>query len=268
MLEADSDQQALNPAEPGDIPADSPPAVPTETPEQSAETSNGDDSAESRAEKPKGGFQRRISELTRAQRELREELARERAEREALQSKLNPVSTEKEPQRDQFDDWDSYERARVRYEARQAFREESQAREAEMQQRAMQQQAAQVHTQWESRLDAAREQFDDLDEYVDVVGERLNPVLAEVIKAAELGPQIVRHLGQNPKDLDRITNLPGIQAVYELARLETRLNTRPKASNAPTPANPVKTTAAPANALRDDLDMKAWMDRRRTELRR
>ena len=267
MSEDDTDQQAVNPAETGDIPAASPTAAPTEVPEQSEETSNGEDSAESRAEKPKGGFPRRISELTRAQRELREELARERAEREALQSRLNPATSEKEPQRDQFDDWDSYERARVRYEARQAIREETQAREAAMQQRAYMQQAAQVHTQWESRLDAAREQFDDLDEYVDVVGERLSPVLAEAIKTAEMGTHLVRYLGQNPKELGRITNLPDLQAVYELARIESRLNARPKASNAPAPGTPVKTTAAPTNALRDDMDMKAWMARRNAELR-
>jgi hypothetical protein len=87
------------------------------------------------------------------------------------------------------------------------------------------------------------------------------------IKASEKAPELVRHLGQNPRELERITNLPPIQAVYEIARLETRLTEQPKASKAPAPASPVKTTTPPANALRDDSDIGSWMKARTRQVR-
>lgn len=264
MSDIDTEQQAV-PAETGDIPAASPTADAPAVPEPVAETSGEDTAAEAEKEKPKGGFQRRISELTREQRRLREELARERAEREALQ---RGQPSEEPPQREKFATWEEYEAANVRFIARQEIRNETAAlRQAE----AARAQAAQMqtlHEQWESKWDAARDKYDDIDDYVEVVGEKLTPDVALAIKAADAGPELVRYLGQNPRELDRITSLPGVQAVYELARLETKLTAKPKASAAPNPPSNVRTTSAPQNALRDDIDVKAWMERRRAELKR
>jgi hypothetical protein len=266
MSDFDTEQQAV-PADTGDIPAASPTAAAPSVPAPDAENLIGDDTPESQGagNKPKGGFQRRISELTRQQRELREELARERAEREALQQRAS--SSDDEPTRDKFDSWDDYERAHVRYVARQEIQAQTQQmREAESS-RIREQQASELRDEWESRLDAARDEHDDIDEYVDVVGERIGPMMAMAIQSSEVGPGLVRYLGQNPKELDRILNLPAVAAVRELGRLETRLQARPRASNAPAPTSGVKTTTAPANALRDDSDIGSWMKARNAQLR-
>lgn len=263
MSDIDTDQQAV-PADTG-VPAAPPTATESAAPEPTSETS-GDDTPASQGEKekPKGGFQRRISELTRQQRELREELARERAAREAMERKGQSAEP---PKRDDFASWDEYERANVAYVARQVLQEERTKAATEAQQEALQRQAAEIHQSWESKLDAARDTYDDIDEYVDAVGEQLTPVLAEAIKAAEKAPELVRHLGQHPKDLERLQRLPAVQAVYELARIEARLQAQPKASAAPAPASPVRTASAPANPLRDDSDIGAWMKARRQQVR-
>lgn len=269
----DTDQSAGNPTE-TDVTAASSPATAQATPELASETSTGDDTAdESQAEreKPKGGFQRRISELTRAQRELREQLAQERAAREALErGKQTPAETEPEPQRDQFESWDEYESARTRWVARQTYREESARERQATEAREAARQQQELHATWSDRLEAARDKFEDIDEYIDPVGERLTaqaPAVVQALMASELGPELVRHLGQNPKDLDRIARLPAIQGVYELARLEARLQAQPKASKAPPPPTSVKTASAPQNSLRDDTDTASWIKARREQLK-
>lgn len=188
-------------------------------------------------------------------------------ENERLKQQPTSSGSEDEPQRDKFDSWDEYDRARVRWLARQEVRQETQAmREAETQ-RVREAQAAELRAAWEARLDSARDEHDDIDEYVDVVGERINEVLAVAIQTSDVGPALVRYLGQNPKELDRITSLPGVAAVRELGRLESRLQARPKPSNAPSPASTVKTVDAPKNALRDDMPIDAWMKARTAQVR-
>lgn len=212
--------------------------------------------------KPKGGFQRRISELTRKLREERERNAQLMADKAAPAKE----ASEAEPKREDFADWDEWDKARIRHAARQEFRRVQQEESQRSAEQVRIREAQLVQAEWESRLEDARERFDDLDEMIDEVGPKLNDELAATIKVSEVGPELVRYLGQHPSELERLAQLVGVKAVRELTRLEAKVQAAPKASRAPEPVNPVKTRAAPANALRDDMPMDAWIKKRRQEV--
>lgn len=266
-MQRDKGDEALNPQTTGET-AESPPANPPEPPIPEGETS-GDttaDAEQAEKDKPKGGFQRRISELSRRQRELREALAAEQARNAELLAKVQSPA-QGEPSRDQFESWEDYERAHVRWIARQEFEQVSAERERREAEKSVRSQIETLHAEWTDRLDAAREQFDDLDEYIETVGTQINEGLGEAIKLSPKGPEMVRYLGQNPGELKRLTALSPVAAIYELGRIEARLETKPKVSSAPAPTSGVKTTKAPANALRDEMDTRSWMERRRAEIK-
>lgn len=232
-----------------------------------------DDSGEQAPDKPRGGFQRRISELTRRAREAERALeaereARIRAEERARIEGRAPSdhSDPPEPKREQFEDWDQYVTAKAEWSAerkvRAALREADEARTKAERER----EAQDVQRDFEKRMSKARQAMPQIDEYVDEIGPLLTPHIAQAIKASEKAPELVAHLARNPDALDRILSMSAVRSVYELGRLEAKLTAPPKRSNAPEPAAPGRARAAPANPLRDDAPMSDWIKARNAEV--
>jgi hypothetical protein len=67
-------------------------------------------------------------------------------------------------------------------------------------------------------------------------------VMAQTIQSSDIGPDLVYHLGSNPKEADRISRLAPILQAKEIGRLEARLAENPvqkRTSGAPEPISPV-----------------------------
>ncbi len=106
---------------------------------------------------------------------------------------------------------------------------------------ALKQQQA-LDEQYEEREEAALEKYDDFDQVAKNPALPVTPTMALAIKASEIGPDILYHLGSEPKEAKRIAQLPGVIQAKEIGKIEAVLTATPptrKTSTAPTPINPV-----------------------------
>ena len=114
--------------------------------------------------------------------------------------------------------------------------------------REMQRQQAEVLDAYHDREEQARERYDDYEQVV------LNPrlpitnVMADTIRASDVGPDVAYYLGTNIKEAERIARLPPIIQAKEIGKIEAKLAADPapskKASSAPDPIKPVTNRAA------------------------
>lgn len=68
---------------------------------------------------------------------------------------------------------------------------------------------------------------------------RVTPEMVDALARSEDAPRLADHLGRNTAEASRIANLPPHLQGYELAKLESRLASLPRTTNAPPPPNPV-----------------------------
>lgn len=230
-----------------------------------SEEDTGEEKSETDRPKPKGGFQRRISELTQQRRERDAYIA----ELEKRIKESEKQAPEAAPKRDDFDSYEEWTNATARHEARQAYRSEREAeRQAELQ-RAEAARLAAANAEWEARNEAAFEKYDDYGAMYDAVGTAITRDIADAIRAADNGPDIVMHLGKHPDELGKLSKLEGVKAAIAIGRIEARLlhEAQARKSQAPEPIKPSRTTGArPNNALSDEDDMNAWLAKRRKQL--
>lgn len=227
------------------------------------------DDGEGHAPKPKQTAQERIAELTRARREA--ERQSERVARDAEYWREQALRNQPAPQAQAAPadagepDPNAYEhgeldvrfiRDHATYHAKKAFREE----------------AAQ-HAQ-QTRTQTALQTFDQkvAQDYPD--GEpdgiqhlrrlpALSSVITEVILDSEIGPKLADHLGQNARELARISALPPIQQARELTKLELKLATPPAptaktATDAPAPTPQVRGSSGRFTVAADTNDFAAF----------
>ena len=129
--------------------------------------------------------------LAREQRKWEREQQAKLAERQAVQS----VPTELPPA-DQF-------------ESPEAYAEALAVRKAEelIAQRELQKQRAQIEDAYAEREEDARAKYDDFEQVAYNPNLRVTDVMAETIKASEIGPELAYWLGSNPKEADRISRM-------------------------------------------------------------
>ena len=99
-----------------------------------------------------------------------------------------------------------------------------------------------VESTYADREEDARVKYDDFQQVAYNPDLRITPEMAEVIKASDLGPEIAYHLGSNPKEALRISQMLPLSQARELGRIEANLTTSSpvkKSSSAPAPINPV-----------------------------
>lgn len=68
---------------------------------------------------------------------------------------------------------------------------------------------------------------------------RVTPEMVDALARSDDAPRLADHLGRNLAEAARIANLPPHLQGYELAKLESRLASQPRTTNAPPPPNPV-----------------------------
>lgn len=207
--------------------------------------------------KPGGGFQKRISELTREKHEAarRAEAAEERERRLlALVEKANggtvqQPSEDAEPRQEQFTKYEDYVRALARYDAAQAAKtvldgHQKKAGEADSEKARV----ARV-TAFAEEVKRQGKEIEGVEEALETVrsdGFPMTPAIAEYLLDADHKAALVKYLADNDDEAYRISRLSEIAQVKELAKVEARLASKPKpkTSSAPPPPATVSGGAA------------------------
>lgn len=229
------------------------------------EDSSQDDTAEdpaAEAKKHKGGFQKRIDELTRR-------IAEERREKERLLSLVEstvrkPEQTTQqsselvEPTREQFESYEEFIEARAAYRAEKAVETKLRAIEEQRAQQAAQAKQVEAQRQWQTRMAEAAEKIPD---FVDVLGQSTapsTPTMMQAIIESDVGPQVAYYLAQNPAEAARIASLSPASQAREIGKLEDRVTKPAKASSAPEPIKPVGSRSQVSDLLSDKLPFDQW----------
>ncbi len=233
-----------------------------EQPEATAGDDGADDTAHAEQPKPAKGVQKRLDELTKARHEAQRDRDywRELAMRQNAPEPTPVQSAQGAPKETDFDDYDQYQRALVRYEVRQEIEAEKRQQET----------VAKTKT-FEERVGQAREKFADYDSVVFDPSLRITPQMAEVIKDSDVGPEVAYHLGTNTSEAARIAALPPLRQAVELGKIEDRLiaaKTEPKTPPAPRnpPPAPPKTVSglsAGLNKPAGELSMAEYVAARK-----
>lgn len=218
-----------------------------------------DEDAEKPAPKPKQTAQERIDELTRARREAERdaEFWRAKATREA-DAQTHPQGDGR-PDPADFDNGaldPGYIDALTDWKAEQAVEKRFTQREAQARtQTALQTFEQRVEKQYPDGEPEGLKTLRSL--------PMLSSVVQEVMMDSEVGPKLGDYLGDNPRELRRISALPPISQARELTKLEQTLTTpsapSPKtATDAPEPAPTLRGAGGRFKVAPDTSDFAAF----------
>ena len=256
-----------------DVPAEAATPAP-ETEQANVDSAPTPDAPENASEpetedKPKGGFQKRIAELTR---NWREEQRRNDELLAILRSNQAPAPRPEVPdvpptlESVGFDET-KYQQALIAHAERRA----EAAADAKI--RAWQQQQ-QVQAQVESFKSRESTFAESVEDYADVVYDPSTPIsapMAEVIRESEVGPQLAYYLGKNRNEAAKIAAMSPIAAARELGRLEAKLAapvTKPVVPKAPPPPPKVDTAQDVVEDDPEKMPIDKWIKWREKQLRK
>lgn len=234
------------------------------TPEQptGAETpAEPNDAGAESQEKPKQvpWFQKRIDEVTAAKYDAQREAAYWRGQAEAggRKEQPQPPAQSGPPREDQFATYEDFEEARINYAVERRLQTERQLEQREQSARTFQE-----------RIDKVRDKLPDYDLYVGDPTLTISPLMAQVIRESDVGPEVAYHLGKNRSEAERIFALPPHRQAAELGRLEAKLSTPAAPSTKPLPPAPPQTVAGLSAGLTkslDDMSMAEYIAARRAD---
>lgn len=246
-----------------------------ETAEEQPTEAAGDEPEKPR--KPGGGFQKRISELTREKHEAirRAERAEQLAEQAMSLARPKPAeaAADDEPRPDQYTKYEDFVTAKAEWKADQRVKAALEG---------FQKQAGAVD-QEKARIERARnfateakvqgkaiQGFEDALAHVQSEDFPMTPAIGEYLLDAEHKAAMVKYLADNEDEAFRISRLGPVAAVKELAKVEARFSAKPKpktSSAPPPPATVSGGAAAPQTIERMDhngvLDLVRKWDQRR-----
>ena len=192
---------------------------PTE-PQPEAETQGGADPAGETGDKGQvpDGVQKRIDEITRKRREA--ERRAERLERELAELKGRDLSNL---------DWEDQ------------IAEKTYGRSQEAQLKNDREAAQELAREaYQARVEAAAVKYPDFHSVAGNPNLAITPAMAEAIMDSDYGPEVAYHLGKNPNEATRISNLNPVSQARELGRIEALVSQPKQAPKpAPAPVNPV-----------------------------
>ena len=134
------------------------------------------------------------------------------------------------------------------FESPEAYAEALAVKKAEelLAQREYQKQQAAIDDAYHEREEEARAKYDDFEQVAYNPQLRVTDVMAETIKASDIGPDLAYWLGSNPKEADRISRLSPLLQAREIGKIEAKLGAEPpqkKTTSAPEPIRPVSARA-------------------------
>lgn len=187
--------------------------------------------------------------------------AREQAMQAAQTVPQQPLEV---PPMEQFESPDAYAEALAYKKAHELVQKQE-----------MQRQYAETLSAYHEREEVATERYADFKQVAYGDHVRITQVMADTIRASEVGPDVAYYLGSNPSEASKIADLPPFLQAKEIGRLEAKLLSNPpvkKSTTAPPPIAPVtaRGTKSPAYDTTDPRSVKTmstseWIeaDRRR-----
>lgn len=181
--------------------------------------------------------------LAREQRKWEREQQAKQAEmqtRARVPAELPPV--------DQFESPEAYAEALAEKRAQELVQQRDNAK-----------QQAEIVEAYHDREEEVRARYDDFDQVAYNPKLPITDVMAETIRASDIGPELAYHLGSNPKEAERISRLSPFLQAKEIGRIEAKLADEPpvkKTSSAPAPITPV-TARATTSGVTDTTDPRS-----------
>ena len=224
--------------------ATAPEQAPTAAPEPETDNSSPEPTP---ADAPKTFSQEELDAIV-GKRLAREQRKWEREQ--ARKAKSQPVPTEP-LKADDFADAQTYADALAERKAQELLAQ----REAEAERTA-------TLEAYQDREEEARGKYDDFEQVAYNPKLPITETMAQTIQASEIGPDVVYHLGSNPKEAERIARLAPLLQAREIGKIEARLASSPpakKTTTAPAPIAPVtaRTSGAPAFDTTDPRSIKS-----------
>lgn len=248
----------------GETPA---PAVSTEG---APATPPGDDAA---AEpRHKGGFQKRISELTSDKRRLEREADHWREMALKGQTPTPAATSDAAPQAENFATYDEYVHANARWAARQELK----AEQGRTEQQRTEREALEVEQKFMQRCDAASERYADFNDAVGAMMSDdtypISPAVAHAVKTSEKGPDLAYWLANNRQEAARLSQLSPLAAAMELGRVAATLQTPAKrtVTQVPPPPTTIRGGDVPTvdvNAMSKNVDATQLIEHWRSQKR-
>ena len=201
------------------------------------ETTEETKATEEKKQNPK--LEKRFSELTKQREEARKEAAREREQREALESRIRelegkvaptPVEENVKPQPSQFNDAFEYAEALAEWSAEQAIlnreKQESERKAQEEQQKLIQ--------SWNKRLETVKADLPDYDEMIASAADiSVSDAIRDAMLESEQGPRILYHLAENPELAEKLNSMSQVSALREIGKLEAKFEANVTSKDAP-----------------------------------
>ena len=171
-------------------------------------------------------------------------IERRKWERSLKESAPPPIDL---PPVDQFESPDAYAEAKVL---------------KLMEQRELQKQQSQILEAYHNREQEALDKYDDFEQVAYNPTLPITGVMAQAVRASDIGPEIAYWLGSNVKEADRIARLDPVLQAKEIGRIEAKLASDPpvkRTSSAPAPIRPVtaRTSGNPSYDTTDPRSTKA-----------
>jgi len=213
------------------------------------------------------GVQKRIDRLTRERYRLEGELEamrRQQAQRPAPQPTQQGSDA---PAPEQFQSYEAYLEAKAEWKAEQKVQEVLQRQQESSRQQSAQAQHRELQSAWEKRVDAAADVYDDFDEVALAPDVPVSDAMAEAIRRAEKGADVLYYLGKNREVAASLARLDPLSAAIRIGEIAATI-ARPaakKTTNAPAPISPVGTRAA-ASKDPDKMSTEEWMKWRGEQL--
>lgn len=217
----------------------------------------------------KNYYARKIDALTREREQAREAAAQAMRVAEQMAQRNAPQQAQPQaqaPQREQFQDYESYLEARAEFKAAQA----TQAMQAQFFQRlqqmgaqnAQQSHAQQIATQFQSKLAEGTKAYNDWEDVVGASDVQIGQA-AGAIAQADNPAGVMYWLAKNPQVAQRIGTLDPIRAAIEVGRIDAGLKSAPTVSNAPKPGKPANARGGSSGGYRDDMSQDEFNAMRR-----
>ena len=255
-----------------------------ESSEEQEASDSDEESEDEEEEKPKRRRARpdpkkRIRKLVAERNTERDENARLRAERDILLRQLQqqpqqaPEAAEKPqepqaPRQEDFTDYAEYLEARSAHASKvavqEALKEAGQQAQAAQKQNIASQREHDLTTKAKELFVKGAEQFEDFEEVAAAEDLPVTEAMTYAMLESDIGHQIQYHLGSNPDEAQRISQLNPVQQVREMALLEASLSApkakpRKKTTSAPEPIKPVGGKSAPRSIDEDTMPLDEYM---------
>lgn len=231
-----------------------------QTQEKSKEKEN--DSTDKVVKKATNKLEKRFSELAEEKRqaESRAELAERKArELEERFNKGNSASENKNsderPIQSNYTDAFKYAEDLAEWKTRQILKEKEESdRKAKVEEERLK-----IFQSWDEKVDAIREEVKDFDDIMANSEVKISNEIRDAIIESDIGPKILLHLAQNPKEAEKIGKLTVGKALIALGKMEAKLTEVPKKeesivktkepemSKAPPPINPLHGASTPVD---------------------